>query len=294
MVSEVSAIAVDSTSLRCRPSRAAGGALRGEAAWRRKADAGVQSRAGGRPARRRCARISPSPGRKARTPPSVSSRAAGERAAASSNRAPFRAGGRSRQRVSTGKARPSEVITGARPEARRPARRRAWPTSPAAQVLAQGAAHLPGEGEAEIGVEGAFVELVEDHRADAGQFRVGCTGGSGCPRSPPRCASPGGCGCRRACGSRRCGPPARPASGHALGGGAGGEAARLQHHDAARHGARVQQGQRHPRRLAGTRRGLQHGTAGQQRRDEIGQRSESMGSAGGSGGSESADGRSRP
>jgi hypothetical protein len=69
------------------------------------------------------------------------------------------------------------------------------------------------------------------------------------------------------------GSPARLAQhlGHAFGGGAGGEAARLQHHDAAL-GARVQQRQRHARRLARTRRRLQDGAPGRvQRPDQIGQ-----------------------
>ncbi len=49
--------------------------------------------------------------------------------------------------------------------------------------------------------------------------------------------------------------------GHPLGGGAGGQTARFQHHDAARDQTRGEQVQRHPRGLARTGRGLQHGHA---------------------------------
>ena len=41
------------------------------------------------------------------------------------------------------------------------------------QVRAQGAAHLPTQGQPQIGVQGPFVKFVKNHRADAGQFRVG-------------------------------------------------------------------------------------------------------------------------
>ncbi len=41
------------------------------------------------------------------------------------------------------------------------------------QVVAQRTGDLEAEREAEIGVERAFVEFVEDHRADAAQFRIG-------------------------------------------------------------------------------------------------------------------------
>ena len=41
------------------------------------------------------------------------------------------------------------------------------------QVVAQRARDLEAEREAQIGVEGAFVELVEKHRADAAKFRIG-------------------------------------------------------------------------------------------------------------------------
>ena len=60
--------------------------------------------------------------------------------------------------------------------------------------------------------------------------------------------------------------------GHAVGGGAGGQAARLEHDDLLRGEACVEHGQRHAGGLAGARRGLQHrAPLGAQGGDQVGQ-----------------------
>jgi hypothetical protein len=144
-------------------------------------------------------------------------------------------GARSSQRVSTGKARPSDEIRGASSSiAATGSRVERGGHHEDAQVGTERAARLPCQGEAEIGVEGAFVELVEDDRADARQV-------GGVLHHPGQDAfghdlDPGGVRhLRLAPDAVAHGPPARLAQhlGHAFGGGAGGKAARLQHHDAA-------------------------------------------------------------
>ena len=61
-----------------------------------------------------------------------------------------------------------------------------------AQILAQAALRVERQREAEIGIEGALVELVEEHRRDAVERRDrrGSCGRTR-PRSRPRCGSCG-------------------------------------------------------------------------------------------------------
>ncbi len=128
------------------------------------------------------------------------------------------------------------------------------------QIVAQRRAHLQAQRQPQIGIERAFVELVEDHRADAGQIRDRtAASGSGCPRSPPRS------GRRRdarlaadavADGLR---PPLSP-SVSAMRSAAARAAIRRGSSITMRPGQPgVQQRQRHARRLAGAGRGLKHG-----------------------------------
>ena len=156
------------------------------------------------------------------------------------------------------------------------------------QVGAQRLACLPGQGKAKIGVERAFVKFVEDHRADPRQIRgrlqhpgqdtFGDDLDPGGLRDPGLAAYPVADGM-----------PDRLAQsiGHAFGGGAGGEAARLQHDDAAPGGGggRFKQRQRDARGLARARRSLQYraAAAGQrldQRRERVFD-GQSVGHAGG-------------
>jgi len=141
------------------------------------------------------------------------------------------------------------------------------------QVGAQRAARLPGQRQAEIGVERAFVELVEDHAADAGQAGVRLQhpgqDAFGHHLDPGRGRDPG-----LAADPVADAAPDRLAQrlGHALGRGAGGEAARFQHDDAAGGETGPQQRQRHARGLAGAGRGLKHRAAGAgQCRKQVGQ-----------------------
>ena len=210
MVSEVSAIAVASTSLRPGGERRERGALRGRRAGRRAA-AGATTPGGRRGARRAAVRaISAWPGRKTSTPPSVSARARERRGRRPPPRAaaPARAAGPGAVEPA-GLDRPGAALGG---DDRRAAHQRGdrggvegRRHDEEAQVGAQRAADLERQRQAEVGLQRALVELVEDHAADAGELgrRTGSSG-SGCPRSPPRsgCPAPP----RRGCGSR----PGRP------------------------------------------------------------------------------------
>jgi len=128
---------------------------------------------------------------------------------------------------------------------------------------------VAGQRQAEVGVEAALVELIEDHAGDPGQFRVGedhagedalgdhlDAGGGGDARLQPDAVADG---VAHRLAERL---------GHPLGGGAGGEPARFEDDDLAVAAPRlVQQLQRHDRGLARARRGDQHrGVALAQRR----------------------------
>ncbi len=130
------------------------------------------------------------------------------------------------------------------------------------QVVAKRATGLPCQGKAEIGIERAFVELVEDHRADARKRRVRLDypgeDAFGDDLDPGRLAD-------------LCLAPDPVADsladrlaqtfGHALGGGAGGQAAGFEHYDPALGQPRLQHRQRHYRGFTSARWGLQHGAA---------------------------------
>src|SRR5690606_5988357 len=132
-----------------------------------------------------------------------------------------------------------------------------------AQVGAQVAAGVEGEGEAQVGLQAALVELVEDDQPDAlqgrvplepaGQDALGHHLDAGGGPGPPLVA--GGVADHLADRFAAHG-------GHAAGGRPGGDAAGLEHDDAAAAQPRlVQQGGWHGGRLAGARRRLQHGHA---------------------------------
>jgi hypothetical protein len=148
--------------------------------------------------------------------------------------------GRSAWRSSTGKARPSLSITGAPPSSE-----------------AERALHVERQRETEIAVERALVKLVEQDRADAGQFGVvedharqhafGDDEDARRRRLATFHAHGVADGFARLLAEQ---------GGHAPCRGASGEAARLQKQDAAVAApALVEQRQRRQRRLAGPRRG---------------------------------------
>ncbi len=130
-----------------------------------------------------------------------------------------------------------------------------------AQVFAQPLLGVAGEREAEIGIERAFVKLVEQHGGDAveagvvenetGEHALGDHLDAGAARDLGAEAHAIADGVADALAERLR---------HALGGGARGEAPRLQHQDLLVRRPRLAgQHQRNPRRLAGARRRHQHG-----------------------------------
>ncbi|GJE71087.1 hypothetical protein CHKEEEPN_2629 [Methylorubrum podarium] len=129
------------------------------------------------------------------------------------------------------------------------------------QVLPQGALRVEGEGQPEIGVEGALVELVEQHRADAGQFRI-------VEDHPGEHAfgddlDPGAgrdLGAEPHPQAHRVADPLAQGRGHALGRPARREPPGLQQDDLFRpEPGLVEEGQRHAGGLAGARRRHEHG-----------------------------------
>ena len=135
-----------------------------------------------------------------------------------------------------------------------------------AQVLAEAALAVERERQAQVGVERALVELVEQHGADPVQLRIvedhageDALGDDLDARPRPALrdhARPQ---------SDALAHRLRQRSRHALGGGPRGDAARLQHQDlAALQPALLQQGQRHARGLAGA--GRRHEDGGGARR----------------------------
>ena len=129
-----------------------------------------------------------------------------------------------------------------------------------AQVLAQADLRVARQREAQIGIERAFVEFVEQHGGDAGQFGI-------VEDLPREDAFGDDLDLRRARHFRA--EPDAVADGlagafaqrlrHPLGAGAGRDPPRLQHDDLlALQPRRVEQRQRHPRGLAGAGRRHQH------------------------------------
>ena len=125
-----------------------------------------------------------------------------------------------------------------------------------AQVRTQRGAHLQREREPEVGLQPALVELVEDDAADAGQVGIGL-------QHPGEDAF--GDDLDAAAGDALAADAVADAApralaevlGQPLGGGAGGDPARLQHQDAALD-AGFEQVERHAGGLAGAGRGLEH------------------------------------
>lgn len=105
--------------------------------------------------------------------------------------------------------------------------------------------------QAQIGLEGAFVELVEDDQADIGEIRVGLQPPGENPRSAPRCGWPMICAGRNDLVAH--GPADRLAeqTGHAGRGSPGREPPGLEDEDFfGRQPGFVEQGQRHQGRWA--------------------------------------------
>ncbi len=136
------------------------------------------------------------------------------------------------------------------------------------QRLIQRGARVQGQRQGEIGVEAALVELVEDHQAYAGQFRVGLQA----PRQQALGDDLDACRGRDPAVeadlvAHRLADLLAQQPGHAGGAGAGGDAPWLQHHDAlARQPGFVEQGQRHEGGLARAGRRGQHRLAGLRQR----------------------------
>ena len=225
-------------------------------------------------------RISPSPGRKTSTPPlgffqrlhhQVGHGGLGRRA--------HPCGGARSQRVSTGKARPSDVMIGASSSSAATGAASSVADITRSRRSSRSAPrNLHAQREAEIGVDRAFVELVEDHRADAGQLGVGLHHAG--QDALGHHLDPRGLADLTAVAAHAVADGlARPLAqrfGHAFGGGAGGEAAGLQHQDAAPP-ARLQHLQRHDGGLARAGRRLQHGAAMAPQRARSGGIASSMG-----------------
>ena len=144
------------------------------------------------------------------------------------------------------------------------------------QILAQALLHVAGQRQAEIGVERALVELVEQDGGDAiehgivedepGEDAFGEDFDAGFPRELRAEAHPQ---------AHRLADAFAERLRHPLRGGARGEPARLEHQDASLvlRPFLAGQHQRHARRLAGARRGDQHGgVLRPQRRGQIRQR----------------------
>ena len=130
-----------------------------------------------------------------------------------------------------------------------------------AKILPQRALRIEGEGQPEVGIEGALVELVEQHRADPGQFRI-------VEDHPGEHAlgddlDPGAgrdLGAEPHAQTHRVADPLTEGGGHALGRTARGEPPGFQQDDFLGAEPRfVEQSQRHPRGLAGAGRGHEHG-----------------------------------
>ncbi len=121
------------------------------------------------------------------------------------------------------------------------------------QILAQTELGVAAEGQGEVGIEVALVELVENHQADAGQFRVGLQPAGEDPlgdhldagglRDPALVADSV---------ADRLSHPLAALFRHKARGVAGGQPPRLEHEDGAPGQPRlVEEGRRHPGSLAG-------------------------------------------
>ena len=131
------------------------------------------------------------------------------------------------------------------------------------QVLPQRPLGIEGEGQSEIGVERAFVELVEQDRADAGKLRIVEDHAGEHPLGDD--LDPGAgrdLGAEPHPQADRVADPLAEGGRHALGGTAGREAPGFEEDDLLPPDPRfIEEGQRHPRGLAGSRRRHEHGGA---------------------------------
>ena len=132
-----------------------------------------------------------------------------------------------------------------------------------AQFRPQHGLQVEAEGQRQVGFQRPLVDLVQDDRGDAIQAGIGLQAAHQQALGDhldPRLGRDRGV--QAGAEADRAAERFTQQRGHARGGGAGGEPARLQHQDlAALPPGRVEQGQRHQRRLAGTGRGDQHGIA---------------------------------
>ena len=211
--------------------------------------------------------ISAWPGRKTSTPPSVSASAREDQVGhrllqPGSLPGPPPDQGRSSQRVSTGKARPSAVRIGASPiSAATGAASRVADITRSRRSGRSAARTSSASARPRSACSAALVELVEDQAADAGQVRVGLDHPGqdafgdhldAAARRPPR----------RGCGSRRGRPTASPRP-SARRSAAARAATRRGSSMTMRPGdAGLEQVERHAGGLAGAGRRLQHGAAG--------------------------------
>ena len=264
IVSEVSAIEVASTILR-RPG-AAGATARSCARASIAPNSGAMSTAGflTRSASSAATRaISPCPGRKTRIEPRLARQRVHARRARPRPRCAGAGRGRhsASRRETRGPALSIWVGAGHQPRDARAIERRRHHEE--AKILAQALLRIERKREAKIGVERALVELVEQHRRNA--FERGIVEDHAREHAFRDDLDP------RARGDEALQAHAKAdgladllaqSRGHTRGGGARGEAARLQHDDLARFRERlVEQRERNPRRLAGAGRGDQHGAS---------------------------------
>ena len=127
------------------------------------------------------------------------------------------------------------------------------------QILTQRAAQFQGQRKAQIGVQAAFVEFIEDHSADTGQVGVGLDH-AGQDAFGHHLDAGGATDLGFALDAVSYSLPYRFAQGlrHPLRRGAGGKTTGFKHQDAALDQTALQQIKRHAGGLARPRRGLQH------------------------------------
>ena len=166
--------------------------------------------------------------------------------------------------MSTGCVRPSLVITGAGCVAadhrRHPVGVEGGRHGQDAQVGAQRVACVEGEGEGEVGLEVAFVDLVEDHHSGAGEGRVPLeAAGQDALGDHLDAGVPSDVALVAGAVTDGAADLLTEQVGHASRGSTGGQASGFEHHDPPAVQPRLgQQAQRHDGGLAGSRWGLEH------------------------------------
>ena len=129
------------------------------------------------------------------------------------------------------------------------------------RLVTQQLAAIEGQRQGQVGIQAAFVEFVEDHQADAFQRRIVLqTAGEDALGDHLDAGPRADLAVQADAIAHRLADALAQLAGQALGGGAGGQATRLQHQDRLPgQPGLAEQGQRHAGGLAGTGWRLQHG-----------------------------------